>query len=175
MNRRDLVALAATSSLAAIVPFRTSAQVSGALFPTRPVRIIVPFAAGGALDVITRLVANRLAEAWKQQVVVENRTGAGGNLGAELVARAEPDGYTIMLNASSLVVNTFLYSNMTFDAVADFAPLSLVCEQANLMIVPQSSPAKSVSGFIAHAKANPGKLTFASTGLGTSLYLALNC
>jgi tripartite-type tricarboxylate transporter receptor subunit TctC len=169
MNRRAFVALAAASPFVALSPLGLSAQT---IFPTRPVRVIVPFAAGGALDVIARLVANRLAEMWNQQVIVENRTGAGGNLGAELVARAEPDGHTIKINASSLVVNTFLYSNMTFDAIADFAPLSLVCEQANLMVVPQTSPAKSVAEFIAHAKANPGKLTFASTGLGTSLYLS---
>jgi tripartite-type tricarboxylate transporter receptor subunit TctC len=123
MKRRKVLSLFAACSMGLVLASQSTLHAQPA-FPSRPVRVIVPFAPGGANDVIARLVASRLSEVWGQQVIVENRTGAGGNLGAEVVARADADGYTIMLNASSLVVNSFLYPNMTFDPMKDFAPLS---------------------------------------------------
>jgi tripartite-type tricarboxylate transporter receptor subunit TctC len=109
---------------------------------------------------------------WGQQMVVENRGGAATNIGTEMVARAEPDGYTVMLHSMPLATNRFLFASLPYDPVADLAPVSLLCDYPNVMMVPLSSPAKTVKEFIAHAKANPGKVTFASSGHGTSVHLS---
>src|SRR6266511_1909012 len=141
-------------------------------WPTRHVRVIVPFVPGGATDVIARVVGNRLSEAWRQQVVVENRSGAGANIGAQAAALSDPDGYTLYITSLPHATNRFLYSSLNYDPVADFAPVTLICTQSNIMVVPNSSPAKSVREFIAYARANPAKISYGSGGIGTSVHLS---
>jgi tripartite-type tricarboxylate transporter receptor subunit TctC len=163
LARRRFVSLAAASALAP--PFAGRAGAQG--YPNRYVRLIVPFPPGGGTDPIARVLANRLAEIWGQQVVIENRGGAGGNLGAQ----AAPDGYTILFVAPFLATNPFFYNTLGYDSIADFAPVTLICTFPNLMVVPVSSPVKSVAEFIAYAKANRGKVTFSSSGVGTLVQL----
>jgi tripartite-type tricarboxylate transporter receptor subunit TctC len=136
------------------------------------VRLIVPFAAGGANEAFARNLATKLSEIWGQQVIIENKPGAGGNLGADMVARSDPDGYTMLIASFPHAVNRFLYPSVSYDIIADFAPVTVIGVTPNLMVVPNSSPAKTVAEFIAHAKANPGKVTFASSGAGTSIHLS---
>src|SRR5499427_10849608 len=141
-------------------------------WPTRHVRLIVPFVPGGAADVIARVLGNRLSEAWGQQVVVENRGGAGANIGAQVAATSDPDGYTLYITSVPHAISRFLYPSLSYDAIADFAPVTLICTQSNIMVVPNSSPAKSVLEFVAHAKANPGRISYGSGGIGTSVHLS---
>src|SRR5712691_8800099 len=169
IDRRRFIAFSAASALAA--PSLARPALAQA-WPSRLVRMICPIAAGGGIDAVTRLVAARLSEVWRQQVVVENRTGGSGNIAAEAVARSEPDGYTILAAPSSLAVAGFLFPSLSYDPVADFAPVSLIGTYPNVMVVPNSSPAHSVKEFIAYAKANRGKITYASGGHGSSLHLA---
>ena len=169
IDRRKLIALAGAGA-ASLLPDPASAQAKG--WPNRAVRLMVPFAPGGGTDGIARVIAARLSEVWGQQMVIENRGGAGSNLGAEAIARSDPDGYSVLVGSLPLAVNRFIYPSMSYDAVADFAPVTLMCTYPNLMIVPNSSPVKSVAEFIAHAKANAGKITYGSSGTGTSTHLA---
>jgi tripartite-type tricarboxylate transporter receptor subunit TctC len=149
------------------------ARTAGAQsWPSRVVRFVVGFPAGGGNDAVARIVANRLSEIWGQQVIVENKGGAGGNLAFETVARAAPDGYTMLVGFPGLVTNQFLYSSINYDPVADFAAISLIGTYGNLLVVPNSSPIKTFQDFLTRAKANPGKVTFASPGIGTSPHLA---
>lgn len=163
--------------------FRSSALLAAALllpaaaaaqgYPTKPIRFIAPFAAGGALDTLTRTIATRMQDAWGQPVVVENRTGAGGNIGADLVAKAAPDGYTLVMGTiATHAINVSLYDRMPYDAVKDFAPVTLAARINNSLSLNPAVPAKNVAELIAYAKANPGKLTFGSAGSGTSQHLA---
>jgi tripartite-type tricarboxylate transporter receptor subunit TctC len=149
-----------------------SADAQTPAWPSRFVRLIVPYPAGGGADAIARVVGAKLAEIWGQPVGVESRAGAGGNLASEYVARSAPDGYTLYLAGEFQATNTYLYPKITYDPVADFTPVSLVVQYPVAMVVPNSSPAKTVKEFIAYAKANPGKLTFASPGIGTGPHLA---
>jgi tripartite-type tricarboxylate transporter receptor subunit TctC len=141
-------------------------------WPSRFVKLVCPIAAGGTIDGTARIVAAKLSEIWGQQVVVENKTGAAGNIAAEAVARADPDGYTVYIATFGHAANTFLYPSINYDPIADFAPVSLIGLYPNIMVLPNSSPAHSVGEFIAYAKANKGKLTYASAGHGSSLHLA---
>jgi tripartite-type tricarboxylate transporter receptor subunit TctC len=141
-------------------------------WPNRVVRIIVPVAAGGPTDTVARVLAEQLSRIWRQQVVVENKGGAGTNLANEMVAHSDPDGYTVLYATASLAVNRSLYRSLNYDALADLAPVSLVSRFPFFMFVPNSSPAKSVMEFITYAKANPGKLTLASPGTGSAPHLA---
>ena len=140
-------------------------------WPSRFVRLIVPLAPGGPTDFVGRLVAEPLSRMWGQQVVVENKPGAGGNLAAETVARADPDGCTVLFATSSLAVNRSLYRSLSYDPIADFAPVAHLTSFPFYMFVPNSSPAKTVREFIAFAQANPRKLTLASPGTGTTPHL----
>jgi tripartite-type tricarboxylate transporter receptor subunit TctC len=170
LTRRRLIALSAAQAVAPNAwagPARAQTD-----FPNRPVHLMVPVAAGGPTDIVARMLGDRLSKMWGQQVVVENKGGAGTNLGNEYVARAEPDGYMMLFATSSLAVNASLYGSLNYDPIADFAPVSLVTQLAYYMFVPNSSPARSVQEFIDHAKANPGKLTIASPGIGSAPYLA---
>ena len=169
LNRRDLIGLVA-SALAA--PSILSSRAQGADWPVKPVRVVVPFTPGGSTDITARLVSNRLQEVWGQSVVVDNRPGAGGNIAADAVAHSDPDGYTIFIVGPGLATNQFLYPQLSYDPVRDFAPVTLLITQPNLMCVPISSPAKSVQEFIAYCNANPGKVTYASSGNGTTLHLS---
>jgi len=142
-------------------------------YPVKPVRLIVPFPVGGIADIYGRIVAAKLSEIWGQSVVVDNRTGAGGNIGADIVAKASPDGYTIGIGSiGTHAVNPTLFSRMPYDAVNDFAPIVHLLEAEGLLVVHPSVPVNSVPELIAYARANPGKLTFASAGMGTSSHLA---
>jgi len=142
-------------------------------YPARPVRIVVPFPAGGIADLYARLIGQRIAESWSQPVVVENRTGAGGNIGADVVAKSPPDGYALVMGSfGTHAVNVSLFSSMPYDPVRDFAPIILVLEAEGLLVVHPSVPATNVRELIAHARARPGELTFASAGMGTASHLA---
>jgi tripartite-type tricarboxylate transporter receptor subunit TctC len=137
------------------------------------VRIIVNFPAGGVADVYARIIGAKVQEAWGQPVVVENRTGAGGNIGAEAVAKSAPDGYTLNMTAiGPHAINVSLFAKMPFDPVKDFTPVAHVLEAEGLLVVHPSVPVNSVSELVAYARANPGKLTFASAGMGTASHLA---
>ena len=142
-------------------------------FPVKPIRLVVPFGAGSNTDVLARTVAVRMAEHWSQQVVVDNRPGAGGNIGTDLVAKAPPDGYTIVLGAASvLAINQSLYSQMPYDSATAFAPITNMVKTTNVLIVTPSLPVKSVQDLVAYGKANPGKLTYASAGAGGTIHLS---
>lgn len=149
-----------------------AAGAAHAEYPDRPVRIIVPYVAGSAPDVVARQAAQRLTERLGQQFIVENKPGASGNIGAEVAARAAPDGYTLMLLTSSHVQNKFLYARLNYDARRDFVPITLLTRIPSLMVVPPSSPAKTVVELIALAKANPGKLNYGSGGIGSLAHLS---
>jgi tripartite-type tricarboxylate transporter receptor subunit TctC len=155
--------------LAAILPSLAVAQP----YPSKPVRIIVNFPAGGIADLYARIIAQKVQESWGQPVVVENRTGAGGNIGADAVAKSAPDGYTLNMSAiGPHAVNVSLFSRMLYDPVKDFAAVALVLEAEGLLVVHPSVPASSVAELIAYARASPGRLTFASAGMGTASHLA---
>jgi tripartite-type tricarboxylate transporter receptor subunit TctC len=169
LNRRRFAGLAA-ASLAA--PSMLVSRALGADWPVRQVRVVVPFTPGGSTDITARLVGNRLQEVWGQSVVVENKPGAGGNIAAEMVAHSDPDGYTIFIAGPGMATNQFLYPSLSYDPVGDFAPVTMLITQPNLMCVPNTSPAKSVQEFIAYCHANEGKVTYASSGIGTTLHLS---
>jgi tripartite-type tricarboxylate transporter receptor subunit TctC len=141
-------------------------------YPTKPVRLIVPFPAGGATDIFARALSQKLGEKLGQSLVVENRPGAGGTIGSDAVAKAAPDGYTLLLATSSThSIGPSLNARMPYDAVRDFSPIAHVGNAPSIMLVPNSSPAHSVKEWIAYAKANPGKLNYASSGNGTIVQL----
>ena len=141
-------------------------------YPTKPVTVVVPFTPGGSTDTTARLVGNRLQEVWGQSVVIENKPGAGGNIASDMVAHSDPDGYTIFIVGPGLATNQFLYPSLSYDPVGDFAPVTLLITQPNVMCVPNSKPAKSVKEFIAYCNDNKGKVTYASSGNGTTLHLS---
>ena len=141
-------------------------------YPTRFVRLVVPFPPGGAVDGAARIIAARLSEMWGQQMVIENRPGAGGNVAAQAVLQADADGYTVYIASIGHAISQFVTPSLSYHPVADFAPVTLMCVYPNIMAVPNSSPSKSVPEFIARAKAEPGKVTYCSSGIGTSLHLA---
>jgi len=150
----------------------TSRMARSQPYPARPVRLIVAFPAGGSSDIVARLLAQRLSERLGQSFVVENRPGAGGNIGTEAVAKAAPDGYTLLLASNSNAVNATLYEKLSFDFLNDIAPVAGIVRWPNVMEVIPSVPAKTVPEFIAFAKANPGKINMASGGNGTSQHVA---
>ena len=143
-------------------------------FPNRPIRIIVAYPPAGTTDILARLVAQKMNETWRQPVIVENRPGANGNIGTDIAARATPDGHTITMGtAATHSINNTLYPKLAWHAQRDFAPISLVAVVPNLLVVTNSLPVKSVKDLIAYAKANPGKLTFGSPGLGATAHLSM--
>src|SRR5437763_9655518 len=168
-NRRRFLGLAA---FALAAPPLLSSRARAAEWPVKPVRVVVPSTPGGSTDITARLVSNRLQEIGGQTVVVENKPGAGGNIAADMVAGSDPDGYTILISGPGMATNQFLYPSLSYDSVADFAPVTRLITQPNLMCVPNSSPAKSVQQFIAYCNDNRGKVTYASSGNGTTLHLS---
>ncbi len=174
ITRRRLVQASATCALAAAASDdRALAQASPQPgWPARVVKLVVPFTPGGGIDSIGRIVGARLSEMWGQQVVVENKPGAGGNIASEFVARSAPDGYTVYITAAGLAVNRYLFASINYDPVADFAPVTLICFFPNLLVVPNSSPFRSVSDLLVEARKNPGKVTFASPGHGSSPHMS---
>ncbi len=149
------------------------AQAQPAAYPAKPIRLVVPFPPAGPTDVVARLVGQKLSERWGQQVVVENRAGAGGTIGAELVARAPADGYTLLMGSTAnMAVNVTLYDKLSYDPVKDFVPVNLAAITPNLLVVNPALPAKNAREFIALAKAKPGTINYASGGSGTPSHLA---
>jgi tripartite-type tricarboxylate transporter receptor subunit TctC len=142
-------------------------------YPNRPVRFIIPFATGGGADIIGRTIAQKLSEAFGQQFVVDNRPGAAGNIGTEMVARSPADGYILMLNSSNFATNVSLFSKLNFDPIADFEPISLVAAAPYVLVVHPSLPVTNVKELIALARASPGKLTYGSAGNGTPAHLGM--
>ena len=149
-----------------------AAPAAAQTYPSRPVRLVVGFPPGGGVDINARLLAPKLAEYLGQQFVVDNRPGAGTNIANELVAKAPPDGSTLLLNTAALAINMSLYRNLTFDALRDFAPVSLFSESPNVLVVPAKLPIISVKELVAQAQAAPGKLNYSSAGVGTTQHLA---
>jgi tripartite-type tricarboxylate transporter receptor subunit TctC len=169
LTRRRLVALSAASVFAPQVMSRAARADT---WPDRPVRLVVPLAAGGPTDSVARVLAEQLTKRWGQQVVIENKSGGGTNIGNAYVAHAEPDGYTVLFGTSSVAVNASLYHSLDYDPIADLAPVSLVAKFPFFMFVPNSSPAKTVMEFVAYAKSRPGKLVMASPGTGSAPHLS---
>ena len=156
-----------------IAAFAATPNASAVDYPVRPIKLVVPYAAGGPTDVLGRLVADYLGRDLKQAVIVENKPGAQGAIGAEAVARAVPDGYTLFVAAGSIIVlNPMLYKKLSYDPVKDFRMLALVTDLPVVMEVHPSVPAKTVAEFVAYAKQNPGKLNFGSAGTGGTIHLA---
>jgi tripartite-type tricarboxylate transporter receptor subunit TctC len=142
-------------------------------YPSKSIRLIVPFAPGGGTDLIGRIVAQQMSEALGHQFVVDNRGGAGSVLGSDLASKAAPDGYTLLLGNISLAFNASLYRKLPFDAVRDFAPVTLVAVQPNILVIHPGLPAKTLNDFVALARSQPGKLTYASAGTGSGTHLAM--
>jgi tripartite-type tricarboxylate transporter receptor subunit TctC len=141
-------------------------------YPTRPVRIVVGYAAGGAVDTLARLMGQWLSERLGQPFIVENRPGAGTNIATEAVVKSAPDGYTLLMVSPSSAINTTLYDKLNFNFIRDIAPVAIITRESNVMVVQPSFPARSVPEFIAYAQANPGKINMASSGTGTSVHVA---
>ncbi len=166
MRRSMALAFALAMSLISAVQAQTT-------WPTKPIRIIVGFAAGGSTDVTARIIGQALSERLGQTVVIENRAGAGGNIGAEAAAKADPDGYTLLMATSStFAANPALYKSLPFDVQADFAPITVTAFIPNLMVVNPAVPASNLKDFIAYTKVNPGKLNYGSAGNGTSQHIS---
>jgi tripartite-type tricarboxylate transporter receptor subunit TctC len=141
-------------------------------YPARPIRIIAPFPPGGSVDSVARLLANQLAKPLGQQIVVDNRSGASGNIGTEVAKNSPPDGYTLLLNTLPLVTNQFLYSRMPYDPITDFAPIALISSSPSLLTAHPSLPVRSVRDLIALEKSSPGKLNYGSAGAATNPHIA---
>ena len=176
-NRRFVVKLAAIASAAAVLTLGGTSALAQAVWPNKPVRIIVPFAPGGTTDILARAVAPELSKVFGQQFIVDNKAGAGGNLGAEAVAKSAPDGYTLLMGTvGTHGINRALYPKLPYDPIKDFAPITLVASVPNVMVVnaelARANGINSVQDFIKLAKSKPGKLNMASSGNGTSIHLA---
>ncbi len=174
MLRRTLIKISPVLAIAAICAMSiTPAAAQGTAWPNKQVRIIVPFPAGGTTDVVARLLGQRLQEVWGQTVIVENKTGAGGNIGAVEVAKAPNDGYTLLMASGSIVtVNPHIYAKMPFDAAKDFVPITNVAQGPMVIVVGPNVAAKNITELIALAKAKPGALNFGSAGIGSQVHMA---
>lgn len=167
MSSRPFPTLLAALALACGAP-----DAFAQAYPSKPIRIVVGFTPGGGVDINARLLAPKLTEYFAQQVIVENRPGAGTNIANELVARAAPDGYTLLINTAAIVINMSLYKKVAYDAVRDFAPLSMFSVAPNILVVHASVPVKGVKELVALAKSRPGMLNYSSAGAGTTQHLA---
>jgi tripartite-type tricarboxylate transporter receptor subunit TctC len=170
--RRTAIGLIAMGVSAVVSVLALNGSASALDYPTRPVRFIVGYPPGGATDILARLIGQRLSERLGQQFVIENKPGAGNNIGTETVVNAEPDGYTVLLVNPANFINATLYSNLKFNFVRDIAPVAAFNRVPNVMTVNNEVPARTVAEFIAYVKANPGKVNMASSGNGTSVHLS---
>ena len=166
-RRKTLGSLVAASLVALAGPARAQEA-----WPNKPVRMVVPFAPGGSTDVVARMVGQKLSAMWGQPVVIENRAGAGGNVGADVVAKAPGDGYTLLLASGSITINPVLYKRMPFDTKKDLVPIINVASGPMLIVVQDASPYKNLTDLIAQAKAKPGSINFGSAGVGSQVHLA---
>src|SRR6516162_7999124 len=169
LSRRAAIGMVATGLPALLVSRRKALALD---YPTRPIRFLVGYPPGGATDIIARLIGQRLSERLGQQFVIENKPGAGNNIGTEAAVNAEPDGYTVLLVNPANYINTSLYANLKFNFVHDIAPIASFQRVPNVMTVNKDVPAKTVAEFIDYVKANPGKVNMASSGNGTSVHLS---
>jgi len=169
LSRRTAIGMVATGLPALLVSSRKALALD---YPTRPIRFLVGYPPGGATDIIARLIGQRLSERLGQQFVIENKPGAGNNIGTEAAVNAEPDGYTVLLVNPANYINTSLYANLKFNFVRDIAAVAAFNRVPNVMTVNNGVPAKSVAEFITYVKANPGKINMASSGNGTSVHLS---
>ena len=167
-HRRDVLKLAASATLVSTLPRAAWAQA----YPSRPIKLVVGFAPAGGQDILARLLGNWLSERLGQQIVIENRPGQAASIAAEAVVRSPPDGYTLYFIGPNNAINHTLYDNLSFDIVKDFQHIAALVTMPNVMSVHPSVPAKNVAEFIAYAKANPGKINFASGGIGTSVHVS---
>ena len=154
----------------AIMALVAAFSVQGQAWPTQPIRLIAPFPPGGSVDIMARLIGEPLGAQLGQRIVIENRTGASGNIGMELAARAPADGYTVVLNTIPLVTNKSLFEKLSWDPIRDFAPIGMVATAPHVLVVPAKVPAKTVGDLVQLAKASPGKLNYASAGVGTTFH-----
>ena len=170
LNRRAVLTGAAALGGLSLLPRRAGAADQ---WPTRPVKLVVPFAAGGTTDILARVVAAKVSEEFGQQFIVENKTGAGGNIAADYVAKAEPDGYTFVVGTPGThAINQFVFKNMTYDQARDIAPVIIIARVPNLFSVTNTLPVKSVAEFIAYAKSKPGELFYGTPGLGSTAHVS---
>ena len=163
LNRRHYLTLAFAS---------VTTQLHAQTWPVKPVRLVVPFAPGGSTDVVARMLGQKLTDIWGQSVVIENRAGAGGNLGADAVAKSAPDGHTLLFASGSITINPSIYTNMPFDTVRDLTPITNVASGPMLIVVNDKAPWRNLKDLIQDAKANPGKINFGSAGIGSQIHLA---
>jgi len=171
LRRSTLRAVLAATALGVALAWSVDAPAQAA-WPSKPVRVVVPFAPGGATDVIGRMLAQKLAEAWGHSVPVENRTGAGGSVGGDIVAKSPGDGYTLLFASGAITINPQIYKNMPFDTQKDLVPITNVASGPMLLVVADDSPVRSVKDLIAIAKARPGTVNFGSAGVGSQTHLA---
>lgn len=160
------------SALCAALMMTAAMPAQAQDYPARPLRLVVGYAAGGSTDVLARLTASKLSELIGQQVVVENKPGANGNIAGESVARARPDGYTLFIGGAASAINASLYRRLSFSFAKDFAPVGMIGSTPSVMVVPMTLPMKTPGEFVAYAKANPGKVNFASSGTGATTHLS---
>src|SRR5882672_8377283 len=158
--------IAALMLAAALLPGHAGAQT----YPSQPIRMIAPFPPGGSVDIMARLIADPLAAQLGGRIIIENRSGASGNIGMEAVARAAPDGYTLVLNTIPLVTNQSLFPKLSWDPLRDFAPIGMVATGPHVLVVPNRVQAKSVAELVRLARESPGKLSYASAGIGTTFH-----
>lgn len=168
IGRRQLLGSGLGLTMALAAPGLVRAQA----WPSRNIRIVVAFPAGGAADIVARQLTDRLTVEWGQAIIVENRAGAGGNLAGAEVARSEPDGHTLLITSSSAAINHLLYARMPLDNFKDLAPVTTAITVPNVLVVPANAPDRSIRDVLARARANPGKLTYGSAGIGTSIHMA---
>ncbi len=159
------------AALAAFLICGTSALAQQS-FPTKPVRLLIPYPPGGAVDIIGRTLGDELSKKWGQPVIIENRTGAGGTIASQVVAKSAPDGYTLVIIASGHAINPYLYSKLPYDTFKDFRPISLLGSAPNVLLVAAKSPYKTLADLLAAARAKPGSLSYGMAGIGTSTHLA---
>jgi tripartite-type tricarboxylate transporter receptor subunit TctC len=170
---KRIAALAFAAALTGAAALPTRAAEAPAAFPTKPIRLIVPFTPGGSTDILARAIGQKLTDAWGQSVVIDNRPGAGGIIGMETAAKAAPDGYTLVMgHVGTLAANPALYKSLPYDPVKDFAPITLIAMVPNVLVVGPAVPSKSVAELVALAKSKPGKLDYGSGGNGSAAHLA---
>ncbi|SAI23110.1 putattive exported protein [Bordetella ansorpii] len=168
LSRRDLLKLAAGTLLGALHP---AARAAASAYPSQPIRLIVPYPPGGGTDILARLVAGKLGEAWKRTVIVENKSGASGTIGNDFVAKAEPDGHTLLMGITALIQRPAMVASMPYDPIKDFAPLTAVARSADLLLVPANSSANTLAEFVAQVKAKPRTYSIGNYGAGTSSHI----